>query len=173
MPSIDHILSRIGSYLTSIKATFRIDRDVALHLVPIVKRLAPGDYEAWVRLNVIRPFFLGERPITEIFRGDRVTINIEGPEYVCGGFNFPLGGLIIADQTGWLDIDPVETSELLKCLRKAIDEAAFRWLGENGKLDQPTSPHNQRNRPVDDEIARQQMVAAVISILQKGGPDHA
>lgn len=155
------------------KATFRIDRAVALHLVPIIEQLAPGDQEAWVQLNAIRPFFLGERPIVEIFKGDEIWVRIEGPIYTCGGIDFPLGGMVMADKVGWLNIGPVETIELLKRIRKAIDEAAFRWLSENAKIGQARSPRERRNRPIDDEVAFRQMAAAAGSIHREGEPSNA
>lgn len=150
------------------KATFRIDRQVAVHLIPIIKRLAPGDYEAWVQLDTIRPFFFDERPLLEIFNGKQVCVHIEGPLYTCGGMDFPLGGQLMADKFGWLNIGPGETRELLLRIRKAIDEATFAWASENDLGGEGRSPRVVRNRPVDDELALRQMADAAAKILLEG-----
>ena len=154
------------------KATFRIDRAVAYHLIPIIEQLASGDHEARVRLNAIRPFFLGERPLVEIFKGDEIWVHIEGPLYTCGNMDFPLGGLVMADKAGWLNIGPVEATELLKRIRKSIDEVAFRWLSENAMIGPARSPRERRNRPIDDEIALHQMAAAAGSIHPVAEPSN-
>ncbi|MDE2410712.1 MAG: hypothetical protein KGM18_02945 [Sphingomonadales bacterium] len=148
-----------------IKRSIEIDRGVAYHLVPMIERMATGTHEAWCLLNAARQFFIDDRPLISIVKGDEIRMLVEGPEYTCDGTIYPLGAQVFVDKAGWLNLGPVEALDLQEAIRRAIDVAAFRWLSEHSKLGMAAPFRMPRDRPIDDEIALRQMAAAA-------GPDH-
>ena len=148
------------AYRQHLKVTFWLERHVAYGLFPIIKRLAPGTREAWMQLDTMQTFFLYERPILAIFRGDALKINLEGPLYECGNNTYPLGAQIFVAHAGWISLGPIDANDLHRQIRKAIDDATFRWLSEAGKLTLATPCREPRYRAVDDDIALRQMAAA-------------
>ncbi|TRD11113.1 hypothetical protein FGU71_04100 [Erythrobacter insulae] len=139
---------------------FRIDRQVAYYLTPLIERMASGDNEAWILLNAVRFHFIGERPISAIHLGEEVRLYVEGPRFECGDETFPIGAQVSVGWAGWVNLDPVEASDLDYKVRKAIDEAVFRWVSE-ANLTGRTSPCRQpRSREHEDHIALRQMVTA-------------
>lgn len=145
--------------------SLRIDRGVAYHLVPIAERMSSGTHEASSQLNAIRPFFLSERPLISIIKGDDIWVHVEGPEYDCAGTIYPLGAQVFIDKAGWLNLGPAEAIHLHQAIRRAVDAAAYRWLSERRKLELASPCRSPRDRSVEDEIALRQMAAAA-------GQDH-
>jgi hypothetical protein len=159
-------------FIRTIRRSFQVPTAVAVVLVPLVERLLADDKDGASFQAAIRPFFNGERPRLEIIRGDDIVLNVEGPRYTCGEETYPLGSQLFLDKLGWLNLGPVETEVLRACLRAAIDAAAFRWLSENGKIDQVKPSRQPRNRGIDDEIALRQIAAAASRNLPENKVSH-
>jgi len=155
-----------------IRATFRIDRGIAPDIIPIIERLAPGTDEAVTALYAILPYFRDERPITAIVRGKEITLYEEGPRFHCGRELYPLGGQLFVDRVGWINLGPVDTAALHSRLREAIDQAAFRWISERGKLPLASPCRQPRVRAIDDYLARLEMEAAVAAPIPESPADH-
>lgn len=154
-------MSRCGS-IAALPTTF-----------PIAERMSSGTHEAWSQLNAIRPFFIGERPLISIIKGDDIWVHVEGLEFDCGGTVYPLGAQVFIDKAGWLNLGPAEAIDLHQAIRRAVDAAAFRWLSERRKLELASPCRTPRNRPVDDEIALRQMAAAAGKDLLEMESGHA
>ena len=140
--------------------TFRIDQQVACHLVPMIERMADGDNDAWALINAVRFHFADQRPIIALHRGEEGRAYIEGPLYNVGGERFPLGAQVAVGCVGWVNLDPVEARDLDCTIRKAVDDALYRWLAEHDLTGRGTPCRQPRNRELEDHIAHYQMAAA-------------
>lgn len=155
---------------TYVNVTFRMDRQVAYELLPIIKRMAPGTHDAWALINAVKVFFLDQRPIIAVHKGEETRAYIEGPQYACGSVTFPLGAQVFVDRAGWVNLNPVEAHDLHLRIGKAIDEAILRWLGEEGQLMLASPGRKERDRQIDDPVALRQMAAAASPALPNEEP---
>lgn len=140
--------------------TFRIDQQIAYYLVPMIERMAEGHHEAWALINAVRLHFADERPIIAVHAGEEARVYIEGPHYTVGEDAFPMGAQVAVGWAGWLNLDPIETLDLDRAIRKAIDETVFRWVSEHNLSGRSTPCRQPRNRELEDRIALRQMAAA-------------
>lgn len=140
--------------------TFRIDQQIAYHLVPMIERMAEGHGDAWALVNAVRFHFADQRPIIAAHMGEEGRAYIEGPRYTFGYERFPLGAQVAVGCAGWVNLDPIEARDLDCAVRKAIDDALFRWVAEHNLTGRGTPCRQPRNRDLEDHLALHQMAAA-------------
>ena len=140
--------------------TIHVPKCIATILIALADRLFADDADGDAFQSAIRPFFNAERPRVAMLKGDDIWFNLEGPIHVCGDKKYPLGAQVHVDSLGWLNLGPVEATELHAHLREALDVAAYRWLMERDLLSHFDSCRVPRDRDFDDHVALRQMAAA-------------
>lgn len=153
--------------------TVQVQKCIAPELIKLADRLFADNADGAAFRTALRPFFITERPRIAILKGEEIWFHLEGPLFDCGDKTFPLGAQIFVNCKGWLQLGPVEAADLHAVLREAIDAATYRWLISHDLLDAIETFRARRNRPMDDEIALRQMVAAASPVLPEGEPSDA
>ena len=137
----------------------RIPTDIECILRPLLDRLLADDADGMCLQTTIRPYFVSERPLVLIERGDTTCLYVEGPWHSVGDQSFPLGAQL-QTEVGWLDLTPEQAANLIRLMRQAIDATAFRWLVQERQLSRAQPARHNRNRAIDDPLALRQMAAA-------------
>jgi hypothetical protein len=149
----------------------RIPTDIESILRPLLDRLLADDDDGTCLQTAIRPYFIGERPLVLIERGETTCLYVEGPWYNVGDRSFPLGAQL-QTEIGWLDLTPPQAAELISVIAKSIDAIAFRWLVQERQLGKTQPARRARNRAIDDPLALRQMAAAARSTTQESREHH-
>ena len=149
----------------------RIPTDIESILRPLLDRLLADDDDGLCLQTAIRPYFVSERPLVRIERGETTCLYVEGPWYTVGNRSFPLGAQL-QTEVGWLDLTPPQAAELISLIAKAIDAIAFRWLVQERQLGKAQPARRGRNRVIDDPLALRQMAAAASRVPQETGGRH-
>ncbi|MBU6394097.1 MAG: hypothetical protein KGQ75_05970 [Sphingomonadales bacterium] len=152
--------------------TFRIDQQIAYHLVPMIERMAGGHRDAWALVNAIRFHFADDRPIIASHAGIEARVYLEGPHQIFGDDVFPMGAQVAVGAAGWVNLDPIESSDLDRAIRRAIDDAVFRWVSEHNLTGRGSPCRQPRNRELEDHIALRQMAAAAGLSDRESEPSH-
>ena len=137
----------------------RIPTDIECILRPLLDRLLADDADGTCLQTTIRPYFVSERPLVLIERGQTTCLYVEGPWHTIGKRSFPLGAQL-QTEVGWLDLTPQQAAELIRLIRGAIDAVAFRWLVQERQLSRAQPARHNRNRAIEDPLALRQMAAA-------------
>ena len=145
----------------------------ALKIEAFIRRFNSGGDDTKAYCSFVMDWLYVERPIFERYRGNRYSVQLEGPALNIDGQQLPLSGSICLG-VDWLRLSAVESCELLQLLRQACDDVIASWLPKPVQF-LPTKPMKafpDRAKADADDIAKAREWAAAHLGKAKPDDDH-
>ena len=134
-----------------IKIPYRGHWRVMMFAHPLILKLIEDNADGDTRRASLAEWHRAERPVLDVLRGTASLLRIDGPRQIVGNECFAMGSLIESPGVT-AHLDPIETLQLERRVREAIEREIRRWTEEHDLGGKPPVAPNVK-RSLDDPKA--------------------